>query len=202
MDWFLKALGDAAGRRVCWAVVKATVGHQPVVHACWSILVRLWRWTLSWLYGIVCIFLFLSSQCEMCDIFFSRCHFWNIQCFLSLGQLYRFNIHIVKKSKWITTFISLSALLLAKFVKKINWFPCVCLWQHRCERWRNHVTFIFPLNLEHGSLPCRIQNWSLTFPLVPSLAWSHFLSIWFLAPYATFLFPACRQQGVALLSPS
>lgn len=66
----------------------------------------------------------------------------------------------------------------------------------------NHVTFIFPLNLKHGSLPCRIQNWSLTFSLVPSLAWSHFLSIWFLAPYATFLFPACRQQGVALLSPS
>lgn len=66
----------------------------------------------------------------------------------------------------------------------------------------NRVTFIFPLNLEHGPLPCRIQNWSLTFPVVPSLAWSHFLSIWFLAPYATFLFPACRQQGVALLSPS
>ncbi len=26
-------------------------------------------------------------------------------------------------------------------------------------------------------------------------------SVWFLAPYATFLFPGCRQQGVALLSP-
>lgn len=89
------------------------------------------------------------------------------------------------------------------FVK--NWFRCMCLWQPGHERWRhiaNHVTFSFPLNLEHGSPPRRIQNWSLTFSLVPSLAWSHFLSIWFLAPYATFPFPACGQQGVALLSPS
>lgn len=81
----------------------------------------------------------------------------------------------------------------------------VFLWRSGREWQRysaNHVTFIFTLKLEHSSPPCRIQNWSLTFSLVPSLARSHFQSIWFLAPYATFLFPACRQQGVALLSPS
>lgn len=77
-----------------------------------------------------------------------------------------------------------------------------CAGQERQRHTANHVTFIFTLKLEHSSPPCRIQNWSLTFSLVPSLARSHFLSIWFLAPYATFLFPACRQQGVALLSPS
>lgn len=112
------------------------------------------------------------------------------------------------RNKWITTFISSAFMYLSHAIGKVcqenksGFHVFVCDSLDASGGDINHVTFIFPLNLEHGSLPCRIQDWSLTFSLVPSHGWSHFLSIWFLAPYATFLFPACRQQGVALLSPS
>lgn len=140
---------------------------------------------------------------------FSLGHVWKIQCPAAVIWLYGLNIYVaVNEKKRITAFISFAFIYFSYTTGKLcqenkTWFPCVCLWRPGCERQRHKSChFIFPLNLEHGSLPCRIQDWSLTFSLVPSLAWSHFLSIWFLAPYATFLFPACRQQGVALLSPS
>lgn len=46
---------------------------------------------------------------------------------------------------------------LVKFVsRKIMVFVCDSL--DVSDGDTNHVTFIFPLNLEHGSHPCRIQN--------------------------------------------
>lgn len=64
------------------------------------------------------------------------------------------------------------------------------------------MSHFFPLSTWSVVSPCRIQKWSLTFLMVSSLAWAPLLSFRFLAPYAAFLFPACRQQGVVLLSPS
>lgn len=186
--------------------LEAAAGQQPIVHTCWSV-----SWgcedgfcvilsgsvhfpsSLVWSFGTVWYIPFSEA-------------FVNFTVLVSFVRLMRTK-HLWQRQKLglfcfsaICFWWSLSRNAFSVFVFWVFFF-----WRPRRERKRymaNYVTSIFPLNLEPSSPPWRIQNWSLTFSLVPSLAWSHFLSIWFLAPYATFLFPACRQQGVALLSPS
>lgn len=185
--------------------LEAAAGQQPIVHTCWS---------GSW-----------GCEDGFCVILSGSVHFpsslvWNFgtvwcipfsEAFVNFTALVSFVRLMRTKHLWQRYSIYLVFLLfvsLVKFFQERRQRVCFLVfffWRPGRERKRytaNYVTFIFPLNLEPSSPPCRIQSRSLTFSLVPSLAWSHFLSIWFLAPYATFLFPACRQQGVALLSPS
>lgn len=138
-----------------------------------------------------------------CDVLLSQRRLWILHCSYHLWGLSGLNVRGKDRSCRFILFFR--CWFRWQSLSRNDFSVFVFFWWFGWARQRhtaNHVTFIFTLKLEHSCPPCRIQNWSLTFSLVPSLARSHFLSIWFLAPYATFLFPACRQQGVALLSPS
>lgn len=197
------ALGDASGQGR-WATVRRSSSRTAANSShLLERVVRLWR-------------RILSRTMRSCPFpIFAGVKFWHrvIYSFLR-GVCEFYSARIVCEARADEIFVAktetpdlirFSFVSLLKFIQKTVSACLFLFFSWRPGRRRhtaNDVTFIFPLNLEHSSPPCRIQKWSLTFSLVPSLAWSHFLSIWFLAPYATFLFPACRQQGVALLSPS
>lgn len=202
---FQDALGDVWGQG-CWATVRGSSRTAANSSHLLERIARLWRRIFCYIIQF-CPFPIFAAVWNFGTVWyipFQR-RLWILQCSYRLWGSCGLNICGKDRNPIYFVFLPFVSGKVYPGTPSACLFFWVFFWRPGPE-WKrymaNYVTFIFPLNLEHSSPPCRIQNWSLTFSLVPSLAWSHFLSIWFLAPYATFLFPACRQQGVALLSPS